>query len=175
MLREHFTRERLSRTLVAALALGGVLGGGWWAAEKVSGQDGTPGSVEAGRQVYEMRCMRCHRESLQGAGRFPPLVGRPTVPDYPNAKVLYDYILRTMPYDEPNLTPEQALSVVAFLLNRNELLPDDGVLTFEMLRGFRLPGADPTAPDLPGAPETPQVVTPGSSQGNPVIRSSPSP
>ena len=84
--------------------------------------------------------------------------------------MLFEYIRRNMPYDAPGtLSDDDVLSVVAFLLNQNGLFPDDGVLDYAMLEGFALPGADPIAPPLPGAPEAPQEVTPGSGQGGPVV------
>lgn len=158
----------LARRLGTALVLAGAAGAAWWGIGTALGQ-GASGSVEAGRQVFERQCARCHGDALQGMGRSPPLVGRQTVPDYPNAWVLYQYIRRSMPLNAPGtLSDEDALSAVAFLLNQNGLLADDAVLEVAMLRSLILPGADPIAPPLPNAPETPQEVTPGSSQDGPV-------
>ena len=164
--------RRPSRFLAtAALTLGGLITAGWVLGAVASGQPaGAPGSVAAGRVVYEQQCARCHGGALEGVGRFPPLVGRHTVPDYPTAGVLYEYTRRSMPYNAPGtLSDEDTLSVVAFMLHQNGLWSEDAVLTFKMLEALLLPGADPIAPDLPNAPAEPQQVTPGSSQAGPVI------
>ena len=164
--------RRLARLLAAgALALGVAGAARWSARAQPAGQ---PGSVAAGQAVYEARCAFCHGEALDGqagGGRtFPALVGPHTVPDYPNAATLYDYIRRSMPYNRPgSLSDEDTLSVVAFLLNQNGLLADDAVLDPAELSSLLLPGAEPLPPPLPGAPTGPQIVTPGSSQGGPVI------
>jgi mono/diheme cytochrome c family protein len=167
--------RRIIRGLVLPAALATAITGAMVGARLAVGafatQDGPPGSVAAGASVYAATCAECHGDRLDGAGRFgrfPPLVGRHTVPDYPNARVLYEYIRRAMPYNRPgSLSDEEALSVTAYLLNQNGLLPDDGGLSLDELDGFTLPGADPIAPPLPGAPEEPQTVTPGSSQAGP--------
>lgn len=158
--------QRLAPTLAMALVTGSALLGARWVG--AASQGGPAGSVAAGAAVYAATCAECHGDRLEGMGRFPPLVGRHTVPDYPNARVLYEYIRRSMPYNRPgSLSDEEALSVTAYLLNQNGLLPDDAVLTPEELDGFILPGADPIAPPMPGAPTEPQTVTPGSSQAGP--------
>ncbi len=165
----HITRFRRGATpaLLAAL-IAGTLVGARLAGRAAASQGGPTGSVAAGAAVYAARCAECHGDRLEGMGRFPPLVGRHTVPDYPNARVLYEYIRRAMPYNRPgSLSDEEALSVTAYLLNQNGLLPDDGVLALDELDGFTLPGADPIAPPLPGAPTEPQAVTHGSSQAGP--------
>ncbi len=155
--------QRLTPTLAMALVAGGALLGARLVG--AASQAGPAGSVAAGAAVYTASCAECHGDRLEGMGRFPPLVGRHTVPDYPNARVLYEYIRRSMPFNRPgSLSDDEALSVTAYLLNQNGLLPDDGVLTLEELDSFTLPGADPIAPPLPGAPEEPQSITPGSSQ-----------
>jgi mono/diheme cytochrome c family protein len=165
----HITRFRRGVTpaLLVALIVCALVGARRAGGASAS-QAGPSGSVGAGAAVYAARCAECHGDRLEGMGRFPPLVGRQTVPDYPNARVLYEYIRRAMPYNRPgSLSDEEALSVTVYLLNQNGLLPDDGVLTLDELDGFTLPGADPIAPPLPGAPTEPQTVTPGSSQAGP--------
>ena len=130
-----------------------------------------PGSVAAGAHVYqETGCVSCHGPSLDGQGAFPPLVGRSTVPDFPSTQVLFDYVRRSMPYTSPgSLTDEETYSVLAYLLNKNSLLPDDGTITPDTIGSVTLPGSDPVTSPLPGAPDQPQQVTRGSSQDAPAV------
>lgn len=131
---------------------------------------GAPGTVTAGEAVYTSQCSSCHGANLEGVGSFPPLIGRPAVPDFPNTQVLFNYIKRSMPYNHPgSLTEDQTYSVVAYLLSKNGLLPDNTVVNAQTLPSITLPGSDRIAPPLPGAPSTPQTVTPGSSQAAPTI------
>ncbi|CCF82911.1 c-type cytochrome [Nitrolancea hollandica] len=131
---------------------------------------GPPGSAGAGQAVYAGICSSCHGANLEGVGSYPPLVGRPSVPDFPSTQVLYDYIKRSMPYNKPgSLTDDQVYSVVAYLLSKNDLLPDNTVINAQTLPSIKLPGRDRIAPPLPGAPSTPQTVVPGSSQAAPTI------
>ena len=163
--------RRLLRLAGLLVAAAGLLAAARWAADAAPAAQGVPpGSVARGQDVYFLRCAYCHGDALEGGGRSPALVGRHTVPDYPNAAVLFEYTRRSMPYDAPGtLSDDDVLSVVAFLLNQNGLFSDDGVLEYAMLEGFVLPGADPISPPLPGAPDAPQEVMPGSGQAGPVI------
>ena len=172
MMRARIHTSRPVRLLAAAVLALGVAGVARWSAGAQPA--GQPGSVPAGQEVYMNRCAGCHGEALDGQGgggrTFPALVGAHTVPDYPNAATLYDYIRRSMPYNRPgSLSDEDTLSVVAFLLNQNGLLADDAVLDPAELSSLLLPGSQPLPPPVPGAPTGPQIVTPGSSQGGPVI------
>jgi cytochrome c len=85
--------------------------------------------VAAGRDVYTGQCAQCHGPN--GEGGTGPLVigGGKRIATYASTDRLYDYVSRTMPFDEPGtLTPEQYWNVIAYLLDENELLPEDTVL-----------------------------------------------
>lgn len=128
------------------------------------------GSVGAGFTLYDASCVVCHGADFAGVGGRPALRGRQTVPDFPTARLLYEYVLRSMPFNQPgSLSAADAYSVTAYLLNVNGLFPDDGVLSADTIDAVQMPGADPIAPPLPGAPDTPQTVTPGSSQGGATV------
>lgn len=131
---------------------------------------GQVGSVSAGEQVFTQNCAVCHGTALDGnGGKFPPLLGRQTVPDFPSTTVLFDYISRSMPYSNPgSLTADQYYSVIAYLLNKNGIVPATAVVNKETLPTIKLPGADPIGPPLPGAPSQQQMVTKGSSEASPV-------
>ena len=55
--------------------------------------------------------------------------GNKRIASYESTERLYDYVSRTMPFDEPGtLPPEQYWNVIAYLLDANDLLPPDTVL-----------------------------------------------
>lgn len=80
----------------------------------------------AGREVYTAECAQCH--GVNGEGGTGPLVigGGKRIASHGRTDRLYDYISRTMPFDEPGtLTQEQYWNVIGHLLKENELLPDE--------------------------------------------------
>jgi cytochrome c len=124
------------------------------------GQGLPPGSgtVRRGAAIFAAKCASCH--GLTGTeGPDDVLVGREpregflfgqytsltrTIGNYwPYATTLYDYIHRAMPLDAPgSLTPDEVYSLAAWLLYRNELLPEDAVLDAATLPGVRMPARD---------------------------------
>lgn len=111
------------RLLFVSLLLGIV---GW--------RCGTQGPAAAeqvvkGRQLYTAHCARCHGDQGEGK-RGPALIG----PHYAfsgrgTARGLYDYVSKVMPFDAPGtLKEEEHWAILAFILNRNDLLASDTVL-----------------------------------------------
>lgn len=85
--------------------------------------------VAAGRDVYAEECAKCHGE--QGEGGTGPVVigGSRRIASYGTTDRLYDYVSRTMPFDDAgSLSEDQYWVVIAYLLDANELLPADVVL-----------------------------------------------
>ena len=85
--------------------------------------------VAAGRDVYTAECAKCHGED--GEGGTGPLVigGSRRIASYGDTDRLYDYVSRTMPFDDAgSLTEDQYWAVIAYLLDANELLPVEVVL-----------------------------------------------
>jgi mono/diheme cytochrome c family protein len=127
-------RRRRRRALVAvgvglAVLVLAACGGG----DNGDGASGIPESqadqIAAGQEVYATECAQCHGEN--GEGGTGPLVigGNKRIASYESTERLYDYVSRTMPFDEPgSLTPEQYWNVIAYLLDENDLLPPDTVL-----------------------------------------------
>lgn len=80
---------------------------------------------------------------MNGEGGTGPLVigGGKRIASYGSTDRLYDYISRTMPFDEPgSLALEQYWNVIGYLLHENELLPEEIVLgpkteSIELTRG----------------------------------------
>lgn len=94
------------------------------------------GTAREGETIYIEQCAACHGEFGEGAGRYPVLVGglgtlkddRPekTIGSYwPYASTVFDYVRRAMPFgNAQSLTPDQTYAITAWLLNMNEIIPD---------------------------------------------------
>jgi cytochrome c len=109
------------------------------------------GSVKDGETLFLERCASCHGEFAEGVGRWPVLAGgigsmthdRPdkTIGSFwPYLSTSFDYIRRAMPYgNAQSLTADETYAIVAFLLNMNNLVKDDFVLSRENFLSVRLP------------------------------------
>lgn len=85
--------------------------------------------VAAGRDVYGAECARCHGEQGEG-GTGPQVIGGSRrIASYETTTRLYDYVSRTMPFDDGgSLSEDQYWDSIAYLLDENELLPAEVVL-----------------------------------------------
>lgn len=111
------------------------------------------GSVTEGAEVYERACMHCHGpEAAGGEGyQFGSMVGgigsmdqnpRVLTPGsmYPYAPIIFDYVRRAMPLDNPqSLSADEVYAVAAYIYNLNELVPDDFVANAETLPVIEMP------------------------------------
>lgn len=111
---------------------------GWSIGVRPDGQGLRPGKGTAaqGEVIFQERCATCHGEFGEGKDRWPVLAGghgtltadRPekTIGSYwPSASTLFDYIKRAMPYgNAQSLTDDELYSVVAYILNLNEVIKD---------------------------------------------------
>jgi len=125
---------------------------GWAIAVRGDGK-GLPvghGSVQEGTDVYANACAMCHGTFGEGEGRFPKLAGtgsltgdrpEPMVGNYwPYAPTLFDYINRAMPFPAPHsLPPNDVYAVVAYVLNMNNVVPDDFVADEKTLPKVQMP------------------------------------
>lgn len=112
------------------------------------------GSVKEGEKLFGEQCSSCHGDFGEGVGKFPVLMGGEgtltrdhpvkTIGSYwPYASTLFDYINRAMPFPMPkSLTPDQVYSVTAWLLNQNNIVKDDFVLTNENIGTIKMPNAN---------------------------------
>lgn len=112
------------------------------------------GSVKEGSSVFEQKCAMCHGDFGEGAGRYPVLAGgkgtlakdRPvkTVGSYwPYAPTLFDYIRRAMPFPAPeSLTNNEVYALTAYILNLNDIVPDDAVMDAKTLAAVKMPNRD---------------------------------
>ena len=109
------------------------------------------GSVKQGEEIYLAQCASCHGEFGEGAGRYPELVGgnttlkkeQPfkTIGSYwSDVSTVYDYIRRAMPFGNArSLSDDDVYALTAFLLNMNEIVKDDFVLSKETYASVKLP------------------------------------
>jgi mono/diheme cytochrome c family protein len=108
------------------------------------------GNVEQGERVFQQRCASCHGAAGSG-GAGGQLVGRaewvdtPPTPKtvgsyWPYATTLYDYMVRAMPQDAPGtLSANDTYAVIAYILNKNEIVPADAVMNATTLPAVMMP------------------------------------
>jgi len=109
------------------------------------------GDVATGEEIFTARCAACHGEFGEGTGRWPVLAGgadtltsdRPvkTLGSYwPYLSTVWDYTHRAMPFGEAQtLSDNEVYALTAYLLNLNDLVDDDFVLSRENFATIRLP------------------------------------
>ena len=112
------------------------------------------GDVARGTEVYADQCAACHGTFGEGEGRFPKLVGgtgsltadrpEPTVGSYwPFAVTLFDYINRAMPMPTPHTLPaEDVYALTAYILNLNDIVPENFVADKDSLPKVKMPNHD---------------------------------
>ncbi len=130
------------------------------------------GTPARGAALFAQKCAMCHGPNGEGAGAlYPKLIGRDprtgfpfgqdlkyvaTIGNYwPYATTLYDYVHRAMPFVAPgSLTPDETYSLVAFLLWRNDIIPETAVIDARTLPAVRMPAHDRfVRDDRHGGPE----------------------
>lgn len=108
------------------------------------------GSVEAGRAIYEAKCLACH--GVEGKGQpMDQLAGgqgtltsaKPvkTIGSYwPYATTVFDYVRRAMPLDRPqSLSADEAYALTAYLLNVNGIVDSRAIMNAQTLPKVRMP------------------------------------
>ncbi|WP_447974447.1 c-type cytochrome [Nitrospira sp. Kam-Ns4a] len=116
------------------------------------------GTVHAGARIFAARCAACHgptgtegpRDRLVGGqGTLASEAPLKTIGSYwPYATTLFDYIRRAMPYNAPqSLTPDEVYALVAWILHRNGIIPEDAVMDPTTLPAVRMPNRDGFVPD----------------------------
>lgn len=77
--------------------------------------------AKAGEIVYQKRCAICHSEDGSGSDQAPPVWGDGSFNDGAGMHTmprLSGFVYDNMPYQEPNLTIEEALDVAAFIISK---------------------------------------------------------
>jgi len=122
------------------------------------------GNYQEGARLYAQKCAACHGAKGEGAGMYPQLISvehagdfafanDPRIPKtignyWPYATTIYDYIHRAMPYTAPgSLRPDEAYSLVAYLLAENQVIPRDQVIDARTLPKIKMPGRAHFVPD----------------------------
>ena len=138
------------------------------------------GSVEEGEEVYESKCVMCHGDFGSGGGGYPSLskgnayelhdtlTNQRIKPDtdgpvrvfgtyWPYASTLWWYIKDAMPHPlTDSLTDDQVYSLVAYILNINEMeidgeeVDDEYVLNREKFLKIKMPNVDGFEPNIYG-------------------------
>lgn len=109
------------------------------------------GSVKEGEALYLERCATCHGEFGEAVGRWPVIAGgrgsmksenpEKTVGSFwPFASTTFDYIKRAMPYGNArSLSDDEVYAITAFILNMNDIVKDDFVLSKENFSALKMP------------------------------------
>jgi S-disulfanyl-L-cysteine oxidoreductase SoxD len=111
------------------------------------------GSVRAGRELFAAQCSRCHGPKGEGdvgprltggQGTLATLRPVKTVGSFwPYATTLWDYVNRAMPFDQPgSLTPSEVYAAVAYILNLNGIIGNEGVMDALSLASVKMPNRD---------------------------------
>ncbi len=112
------------------------------------------GTVDKGADLFADQCAACHGTFGEGEGRYPKLAGgegsltadRPevTVGSYwPFAPTLFDYINRAMPMVAPHSLPaDEVYALTAYVLNINNIVPNDFVADAKSLPAVKMPNRD---------------------------------
>jgi S-disulfanyl-L-cysteine oxidoreductase SoxD len=116
------------------------------------------GTVAQGHAVYAAKCAKCHGPTgtegpsdvlVGGHGSLRTSKPMKTIGSYwPYATTLYDYLNRAMPLDAPqSLSPDELYAVIAWLLHRNGIVPEDAVLNRYTLPAVQMPNRQGFVPD----------------------------
>jgi cytochrome c len=115
------------------------------------------GTGAEGAAVFARSCAGCHGATgVEGPNDV--LVGNAPWEDYPGSSAvggywpysttLFDFIRRAMPQMAPGtLTADETYAVIAWILNRNELIAADAVMNATTLPAVMMPARDRFIPD----------------------------
>ena len=122
------------------------------------------GTAGGGATIYAQRCAACHGQNLEG-GLAPALIGgQETIgtlePEksvgayWPFATTIWDFIYRAMPpnnYNTPvdpsqRLTPEDVYALTAFILFKNNIIPENQVMNKQTLPAVEMPNRNGFVP-----------------------------
>ena len=118
----------------------------------VGAPKGSGNSID-GEEIYVNRCAACHGDFGEGVDRWPVLVGgdgtlashdpeKTTGSYWPYASTIFDYVYRSMPFGEAQtLTHDETYKLVAYLLNMNEIIDEDFVLSDKNIGKIKMPNA----------------------------------
>lgn len=112
------------------------------------------GDVATGEELFQEKCGSCHGEFGEGVDRWPVLAGGAdtlksddpvkTIGSYwPYLSTVFDYINRSMPFgDAQSLSADETYAIVAYLLNLNDIVEDDFVLSKQNFTSIAMPNVN---------------------------------
>jgi S-disulfanyl-L-cysteine oxidoreductase SoxD len=123
------------------------------------------GTPKQGEAVYASKCLACHGEKGAGkpndalvggigslAGDKPPVK---TVGSFwPYATTIFDYVRRSMPYNESKtLTNDELYAVAAYILQLNGIIGENDTMNAQTLPKVRMPNRDGFVTFVPAKPK----------------------
>ena len=112
------------------------------------------GTAKQGAEIFASKCAACHGPAGEGSQIGPRLVGgraalnsptpsRTLANYWPFATTVWDYINRAMPpKQEGSLSPSDVYALTAFILYRNEIIPEGQVIDAASLPKVKMPNRD---------------------------------
>jgi len=112
------------------------------------------GTAKQGAEIFAGKCAACHGPAGEGSQMGPRLVGgrgalnspapsRTLANYWPFATTVWDYINRAMPpKQEGSLSPSDVYALTAFILYRNEIIPEGQVIDAASLPKVKMPNRD---------------------------------
>jgi len=112
------------------------------------------GTAKQGAEIFASKCAACHGPAGEGSQMAPRLVGgrgalssptpsRTLANYWPFATTIWDYINRAMPpKQEGSLSASDIYALTAFILNRNEIIPEGQVIDAASLPKIKMPNRD---------------------------------
>jgi S-disulfanyl-L-cysteine oxidoreductase SoxD len=116
------------------------------------------GTAKQGAELFAGKCAACHGPNGEGSQLAPRLIGgrgplnsptpsRTLANYWPFATTIWDYINRAMPpKQEGSLSASDVYALTAFILYRNEIIPEGQVIDAASLPKVKMPNRDGFVP-----------------------------
>jgi S-disulfanyl-L-cysteine oxidoreductase SoxD len=116
------------------------------------------GTAKEGEKIFNEKCAVCHGPAGEGSQLAPRLVGgraplntptpsRTLANYWPFATTIWDYINRAMPpKQQGKLSGSDVYALTAFILYRNEIIPETQVIDAASLPKVKMPNRDDFIP-----------------------------
>ena len=123
------------------------------------------GTPKQGEAVYASKCLACHGEKGAGkpndalVGGIGSLAGdKPAMKTvgsfWPYATTIFDYVRRSMPYNESKtLTNDELYAVAAYILQLNGIIGENDTMNAQTLPKVRMPNRDGFVTFVPAKPK----------------------